>query len=111
MTETEFLSLAEATLAQIEQAVEQLAASAAEDIECMRHGNVLEIELAALAAKIVINSQAAMQEIWLAAKSGGFHYRYSQGKWRDTRHNSELFDNLSVILSAQLQRKIVLSAE
>ena len=34
---------------------------------------------------------------WLAAKAGGFHYRYdaSQGAWLDTKGAGEFFANLS----------------
>lgn len=96
MTESEFLELAERTLDEIEAAVE----AAPIDVEVTRAGNVLTLELAD-GARVVVNSQTPMQQIWVAAKSGGFHYERREGAWRDTRDGTELFAALSRILSAQ----------
>ena len=96
MTESEFSELAEATLDAIEAALEATGA----DIEASRSGNVLTLELGN-GSKVVVNSQAPMQQIWVAARSGGFHYARQQGAWVDTREGSELFAALSRILSAQ----------
>ncbi len=96
MTESEFLELAERTLDAIEAAVE----SAPIDVEVTRTGNVLTLELAD-GSRVVINSQAPMQQIWVAARSGGFHYERREDAWRDTRDGTELFAALSRILSAQ----------
>lgn len=96
MTESEFLELAERTLDAIEAAVE----AAPIDAEVTRAGNVLTLELAD-GSRVVINSQAPMQQIWVAAKSGGFHYERREGAWCDTRDGTELFAALSRILSAQ----------
>jgi len=101
MTESEFLALAEHTLSGIEAAVEVAANEADADIECSRSGNVLEIECIDTGSKVIVNSQSAMQEIWVAARSGGFHYRYQDGRWIDTRDGSEMFAALSAILSEQ----------
>ena len=107
MTESEFLEHAEATLTAIEQAVE--AAAEAIDIEVSRSGNVLTLELAA-GGKVIVNTQAPMQQIWVAARSGGFHYtRAADGRWRDTRDGSELFAALSKIISAQGGAPVVLA--
>jgi CyaY protein len=96
MNESEFLAAAERTLAAIEAAVEACAA----DIETTRAGNVLTLELAD-GSKVIVNSQAPMRQIWVAAKSGGFHYEWRDGAWRDTRDGSELFAALSRAVSAQ----------
>ncbi|HYD78219.1 MAG TPA: iron donor protein CyaY [Paucimonas sp.] len=101
MTESEFLALADRTLTAIERALEQAADEADADIECGRSGNVLDIEFVDNGSKIIVNSQAAMQEIWVAARSGGFHYRYDGGKWTNTRDGSELFASLSRMASEQ----------
>ena len=96
MSESEFLAAAERTLDEIESAVESCDA----DIEISRAGNVLTLELAD-GSKVVVNSQAPMRQIWLAAKSGGFHYEWRDGAWCDTRDGSELFATLSRVVSAQ----------
>lgn len=101
MTESDFLDLAESTLDAIEASVEQAAEEGDVDIECSRRGNVLEIEIVTNGAKIIVNSQAPMKEMWVAARSGGFHYRHSGEQWLDTRSGGELFSVLSTILSEQ----------
>jgi len=74
MTESEFLALADSTLKAIEAGLEQIANESDLDVECSRSGNVLEIEFVDNGSKIIVNSQAPMQEMWVAAKAGGFHY-------------------------------------
>ncbi|HEY4541111.1 MAG TPA: iron donor protein CyaY [Noviherbaspirillum sp.] len=107
MTDSEFLARAESVLATIEREVERVAEGADVDVECSRNGNVLEIELIEAGSKIIVNSQAAMQEIWVASRSGGFHYRHeagaaeATGRWRDTRNGTELFKALSDALTEQ----------
>jgi CyaY protein len=71
------------------------------DVECSRSGNVLEIEFIDNGSKIIVNSQAAMQELWVASRSGGYHYRQIDGRWINTRDNTELFASLSEMVSAQ----------
>jgi CyaY protein len=105
MTESEFHSQAEATLAAIERAVE----AADIDVEVERSGGILTLELDDR-SKIVINTQAPMQQIWVAARSGGFHFGWSDGVWRDTRDGRELFAALSALVSSQSGSAVVLSA-
>jgi CyaY protein len=108
MSESEFLALAEATLTTIEAALEQAANTSALDVECSRSGNVLEIECVNNGSKIIVNSQAPMQEMWVAAKSGGFHYKRHGAQWINTRDGSELFAALSGMVSAQSGIDLVL---
>ena len=101
MTETEFLDLAEATLSRIEQAFDRLFEQDVVDVECKRSGNVLEIEFVDNGSKIIVNSQAPLQEMWIAARSGGFHYKRVGDEWRNTRDDSEFFASLSQYASEQ----------
>lgn len=99
MTETEFLERAERTLAAIEAAVEAVGDDV--DIETSRSGNVITMELANR-SKVIVNSQAPMHQLWVAARSGGYHYALADdGLWRDTRDGSELFASLSRFVSEQ----------
>jgi CyaY protein len=100
MTETEFLDLAESTLDHIEGAFDQLFEQDVVDVECKRNGNVLEIEFVD-GSKIIINSQAPLQEMWLAARAGGFHYKRVGDEWRNTRDDSEFYASLSQYASMQ----------
>jgi len=95
MTETEFLDLADATLNEIELAFDRLFEQDVVDVECKRSGNVLEIEFVDNGSKIIVNSQAPLQEMWVAARAGGFHYKRVDGEWRNTRDDSELFASLA----------------
>lgn len=108
MTETEFLTLAEATLGQIERTFEQAFDNDEVDVECSRRGNVLEIEFVDNGSKIIVNSQAPMQEMWIAAKSGGFHYKRDGVLWINTRDQSELFAALSTMASEQAGTTLIL---
>jgi CyaY protein len=108
MTESEFMAVAEAVLDDIESRIERTADAADVDVECSRSGNVLEIEFIAQSTKIIVNTQAPMQEIWVAARSGGFHYRIRDGLWLDTRDGSELFAALSSLASAQAGQALTL---
>ena len=101
MSETEFLTLAEAVLGRIETGLEQAGVDADVDLELSRNGNVLEIEFVDNGSKIIVNTQAPMQEIWIAARAGGFHYRFSGQHWLNTRDGSELFASLVALASAQ----------
>jgi CyaY protein len=96
ISESDFHAAAERVLDAIESSVEACDA----DIDSMRAGNVLTLELAD-GSKVVVNSQAPMRQIWVAAKGGGFHYEWRDGAWRDTRDGSELFAALSRVISAQ----------
>jgi CyaY protein len=108
MTETEFLSLADATLTQIEAAFERVADETDVDVDCTRSGNVLEIEFIDNGSKIIVNSQAPMQEMWVAAKAGGYHYRRENDAWRNTRDGSEMMAALSELASLQAGQSVVL---
>ncbi len=108
MSEKEFLDLAETTLNTIEEAMDRLNDEDVIDVECKRSGNVLEIEFIDNGSKIIVNSQAPMQELWVAAKSGGFHYKRVDGAWINTHDGSELFAALSELASAQGGARVTL---
>jgi len=104
MEETEFAELAERTLVRIEASLEESGVDA--DVE-MKPGGVIEIEYPD-GSKMVINRHAAAREIWVAARSGGFHFRWEGGAWRDTREGTELFAALSKLVSAQSGQPVIL---
>lgn len=104
MDEIEFNRLADAMLQRIEEALD--AADADVDYE-LKPGGVIEIELTD-GSKIIINRHTAAREIWIAAKSGGFHFHHEGGGWVDTRNGTELMKTLSQLVSGPAGRKIVL---
>jgi CyaY protein len=101
MTESDFLALAESTLDRIEACLDKLNDDDVLDVECRRSGNVLEVEFLSNASKIIINSQAPLQEMWVAARSGGYHYKRVEDQWRNTRDDTELFASLSQFVKDQ----------
>lgn len=105
MEETEFNTLAEATLARIEQALDACAADI--DYE-LQPGGVLELEFGD-GSKIIINRHAAAREIWVAARSGGFHFRPENGCWIGTRDGAELFATLGRLVSEQAGGRVTFS--
>ena len=106
MTESEFESLAGVALAALESAFEAGMPDA--DVQTKGAG-VLEIEFED-GSKMVINRHAAAREIWVAAKSGGFHFRYDGALWRDTRDGTELFAAVSKLASQQGGTPVLLRA-
>lgn len=111
MTDSEFLALAESTLDNIESALEQVSDDTDVDIECSRSGNVLQIEFADNGSKIIVNSQAPMKEMWIAARSGGFHYRHIDGRWINTRDGSEFYAALSQMATEQAGIPLTLTGD
>jgi CyaY protein len=71
---------------------------------------VLEIEFVDHGTKIIVNTQAPMQEIWVAARAGGFHYRLNDGLWLDTRDGTELYAALSRLASGQAGQQMLITA-
>jgi CyaY protein len=104
MTPSEFESLADAMLERIAQALEESAA----DCDCEPKGSgVLQLEFID-GSRIVVNRHAAAQEIWVAAKAGGYHFRWNGSDWIDTREGSELLAALSKLVSEQSGSTVVL---
>ena len=93
------------TLERIERALEESGIDA--DFE-LKEGGVLEVEFTN-GSKIIINRHGAAREIWVAARSGGFHFRWDGANWRDSRDQAELFTVLSRVVSAQSGSPVTLS--
>jgi CyaY protein len=70
------------------------------DIDTHRSGGLLELSFPN-GSKLIINTQPPLQEVWLAARGGGFHYKWVDGAWRDTRDGSEFVAALSRHATAQ----------
>jgi CyaY protein len=99
MNETEFSVLVDQVLESLESQVDDWVVAHDVDIEANRAGNVLTIVFEDN-THVVVNSQASMQEIWVAARTGGFHYKYDGKIWNDTRGGLHLAEALSQICSS-----------
>ena len=104
MDDKEFNALADDILARIEAALEASAADL--DFE-LAAGGVLEIEFAD-GSKIIVNRHGVAREIWVAARAGGFHFRWDGAHWLDTRDGAELMEKLSALASGQAGETVIL---
>jgi CyaY protein len=98
MNDTEFHTRATTILDAIEAQADHWFEKLDLDVETKRNGNVLNL-IFENGHQVVINSQAPLHEMWLAARSGGFHYRFDGRHWKDTRGGTDLHDTLSAICS------------
>jgi len=104
MNDSEFITLADQALKTIELALE----SSDADLDCsMASSGLLEVEFDN-GGKIIVNRHAVAKEMWVAARSGGFHFRWDGQSWRDTRSGRELMAALSDLVSAEAGTKIEL---
>lgn len=103
LSKAEYDALTRAVLAAIESALDRWLQDDVIDIDSQRSGGMLELTLPD-GSKIVVNTQPPLQELWLAAKAGGRHFRYVRPNWLDTRDASDFFEVLSRELSAQSGR-------
>ena len=109
LTEIEFHVRAGAVLAGIEASVDTWLQEDVVDIDSQRTGGLLELTFPN-GSKIVVNTQPPLRELWLAARSGGFHYKHVEGRWLDTRDGRDLFDALSACASEQAGRPLRFAA-
>jgi CyaY protein len=106
MNESEFETAADETIAALERAFE----AAAPDADLQTKGpGMLEVEFED-GSKMIINRHGAAREIWVAARSGGYHFRRDGALWRDTRDGTELFDAVSRLASLQGGTPVTLRA-
>jgi len=94
MTDPEYLDHAEAALAAIEQGCDRINESTDADIDNQRAGGMITLTFANR-SQLVVNLQPPLHEIWMAARTGGYHYRHDGQRWLDTKTGEELFAKLS----------------
>jgi CyaY protein len=100
LPDAEYRRLCDETLAAIEATVDAWLQDDVIDIDAHRTGGLLELAFPG-GSKIVINSQPPLQELWLAARAGGYHFRWNGGRWVVPRSGDEFFALLSAQASAQ----------
>ncbi len=105
LTDSQYHELTSALLAGIEATVDRWLQDDLVDIDTQRTGGLLELTFPG-GSKIILNTQPPLHELWLAARSGGYHYRHVDGHWRDTRDASDFFDTLSACASEQAGRPL-----
>ena len=107
-TDSAFIAAADALLAAIGSALDAALASygnvdgneADNGTDWSLLDGILEIECAD-GSRLIVNRHVPNREIWVAARSGGFHFRADGGEWRDTRSGKELAALLADLLRDQ----------
>lgn len=100
MTDLEYQNLSEKILLLIEQTVDRINETTDADIDAHRNGGVITLVFEN-GSQIVINQQKPLHEIWLAARAGGFHFKYDGQRWMDTKGAGEFFQCLGREASVQ----------
>lgn len=105
MTESQFNDLVDATLLSVEEAMDGLD----DDIDYENVGGILTLTFSN-GSKIIINRQTPARQIWVAAKSGGFHfdYRSESDSWHRDDDGAELFAALETLCTTQAGHAIQL---
>jgi CyaY protein len=109
MTDLDYLDRAEALLKAVEGACDRINDESDADVDNQRTGGMITLTFANR-SQIIINLQKPLLEVWMAARAGGFHYRFSQGQWLDTKDQSEFFARLSRYASEQAGQSLLFRA-
>jgi CyaY protein len=109
MTDTDYLDQAEALLRAIELACDRINDRSDADIDNQRVGGMVTLTFANR-SQIIINLQKPLQEVWMAARAGGFHYRFDGTQWVDTKGQGEFFAHLTRFASEQAGQPLVFSS-
>jgi CyaY protein len=104
LSDAEYDRRASAVLAAVEAATDRFLQDDVIDIDASRTGGLLELAFPN-GSKVVLNTQPPLHELWLAAGSGGYHFRAVAERWID-RDGRELFEVLSECASAQAGRPL-----
>lgn len=100
MTDSEFMDRAEALLVRVEASCDRINDETDTDIDNQRVGGMVTLSFAN-GSQIIVNMQKPLQEVWLAAKAGGFHYRFDGEHWMDTKGAGEFFAHFTRYASEQ----------
>lgn len=106
LTDAQYQEVISATLARIEKTVDTWLEEDVIDIDAARTGGMLTLSLPDR-SQLIVNAQPPLQELWLAARRGGFHFKLDdQGVWRDTRSGEEFFALLSACAGEQSRQPL-----
>ena len=106
MNEVEYQALVEQTIESIEDAVDDSGL----DIDCELNGGVLTLTCENGSA-IIFSRQIANHELWMAAKSGGYHFAYDSEieRWLCSRSGDTLAALFAEVTIEQAGAAIALS--
>ena len=94
MTDSEFMDHAESLLQQLETACDRLNEQSDIDIDNQRVGGMVTLTFPNR-SQLIVNLQKPLHEVWLAAQSGGYHYRFDGSAWQDTKGQGEFWQQFT----------------
>ena len=109
MNDSEYMDRAEALLQAVEAGCDRINDESDADLDNQRVGGMVTITFSNR-SQIVINQQKPLLEIWMATKAGGFHYRWLDGQWQDTKGQGEFFAALTQNASEQAGQRLGFTA-
>ncbi|WP_461480735.1 iron donor protein CyaY [Porticoccus sp.] len=105
MNESQFNDLADELMLVIEEAIDASGA----DIDYETSAGVMTLTIEADGSKVIISRQPAMTQIWVAARSGGYHFNFSDGQWCCSTTAETLPELLSRACSEQSGEALLLN--
>ncbi|MSQ66312.1 MAG: iron donor protein CyaY [Limnohabitans sp.] len=109
MTDNEFMNQAETLLQRLEALCDQFNDHDGMDIDNQRVGGMVTLTFPNR-SQLIVNLQKPLHEVWLAAQSGGYHYRFDGQAWQDTKGQGEFWQQLSRDASRQYGLSLLFSA-
>ena len=100
MTDLEYMDRAEQLLKAVERSCDRINDDTDADVDNQRTGGMVTLVFANR-SQIIVNLQKPLHEVWLAAKSGGYHYQFGNAQWMDSKGQGEFFAQLSRDSSVQ----------
>ena len=107
MNESEFNDIVDDILIKIEDAVEEACDNTGADIDYETASGILTLSFTN-GTQIIINRQAPLKQIWVAAKTGGFHFDFNEAADEWQCNSKELFASLSDYCTGQSGQTIKL---
>ena len=109
MTDLEFMDHAEQLLLAVERSCDRINDTSDADVDSQRSGGMVTLTFPNR-SQIVINLQKPLHEVWMAARSGGYHYRFDGSHWQDTKGAGGFFACLTRDASQQSGMSLQFSA-
>ena len=109
MTDSEFMDQAESLLQQLETACDRLNERSDIDIDNQRVGGMVTLTFPNR-SQLIVNLQKPLHEVWLAAQSGGYHYRFDGAAWQDTKGQGEFWQQFTMDAQRQFGAPLIFKA-
>ena len=109
MTDLEFMDHAEQLLLAVERSCDRINDTSDADVDSQRSGGMVTLTFPNR-SQIIINLQPPLHEVWMAARSGGYHYKFDGQLWRDTKTGNDFYADLTRDASAQAGMALVFQA-